>query len=401
MLFRITPRITSPSVLALAALLGACASPMSGGAAAGTAAAPMREVGGFVVRLGTDTVSVEQFTRTLDRLEGRQVLRSPRLTLRDYSATLDADGAITQFELTVRNAARGAPTQQASIDFRSDTAVVRITRGDSVETLRVPAPRGSVPNLGYSLALYELPFARLRQAERDTLTLSIVPIGGTAALPLRIARAGTESVRVTNVAGTSRARIDEQGRLLGWDGRGSTLDITAERAANLDLDRLTAEFASREAAGQALGTLSPRDSVQAVIGGATLAVIYGRPSTRGRRIFGEVVPWNEVWRTGANQATHLRTDRALMIGGTEVPAGTYSLFTIPAPEGWTLIVNRQTGQWGTAYDATQDLARIPMPSETLTQPVERFTISIEPTTQGGTLRIAWDNTRASVPFTLR
>ena len=116
-------------------------------------------------------------------------------------------------------------------------------------------------------------------------------------------------------------------------------------------------------------------------------------------IFGETVKWGEVWRTGANEATHFRTDRDLTIGTIRVPRGTYTLWTIPARDGWTLIVNRQTGQWGTDYDKTQDVGRTQMKVATLSEPVEQFTIAIEPARTGsGVLIMRWDTTQATIPI---
>ena len=145
--------------------------------------------------------------------------------------------------------------------------------------------------------------------------------------------------------------------------------------------------------------LSPRDTATQTIGSAHLVVDYGRPSKRGREIFGGLVPYGAVWRTGANEATHFRTDRDLTIGTIRVPRGTYTLWTIPARDGWTLIVNRQTGQWGTDYDKTQDVGRTPMRVATLSEPVEQFTIAIEPARNGsGVLTMSWDTTQASIPI---
>lgn len=146
--------------------------------------------------------------------------------------------------------------------------------------------------------------------------------------------------------------------------------------------------------------LSPRDTVRLqIVPGRHVYVDYGRPSMRGRRIMGELVPFGRVWRTGANAATTLVTDVDLEIGGTRVPRGTYTLYTIPTPRGWTLIVNRQTGQWGTQYEAARDLARIPMRVTPLTRPVEQFTIALERGRGAtGTLALTWENTRAAVPI---
>src|SRR5688572_23924994 len=150
-----------------------------------------------------------------------------------------------------------------------------------------------------------------------------------------------------------------------------------------------------------LRILSPRDTTSQTIGSAHLMVDYGRPSKRGREIFGSLVPFGAVWRTGANEATHFRTDRDLTIGTVRIPRGTYTLWTIPERTGWTLIINRQTGQWGTDYDKLQDVGRTAMQVSSLPAVVEKFTIGIEPTRNGsGVLTMSWDTTRASVPLRL-
>ena len=131
--------------------------------------------------------------------------------------------------------------------------------------------------------------------------------------------------------------------------------------------------------------------------GKSVAIQYSRPSMRGRKIFGGLVPYDEVWRTGANAATSLKTDVALDIGGASVPAGGYTLYTLPDANRWKLIINKQTGQWGTHYDQSQDLARIPMNLTQRPAGLELFTISFEKT--GGDsaiLKLEWENTIASV-----
>jgi hypothetical protein len=131
--------------------------------------------------------------------------------------------------------------------------------------------------------------------------------------------------------------------------------------------------------------------------GKTVTIDYSRPSMRNRKIFGELVPYDQVWRTGANAATSLKTDVGLDIGGTTVPAGKYTIYTLPGMNSWQLIVNKETGQWGTKYDQGQDLARIPMKVSQRSAGLELFTISFDKT--GGdsaTLKLEWENTIASV-----
>ncbi len=146
-------------------------------------------------------------------------------------------------------------------------------------------------------------------------------------------------------------------------------------------------------ANRPLGQLSVRDTARSSVSGAEVWVDYGRPQKRGREIFGNVVPWNAVWRTGANAATQFSTMSDLVIGGATVPAGKYTLWTLPTPTGWKLIINKETGQWGTEYHAEQDLVRVDTKVETLPAPVEQLVIAFEP----GLLTFTWDKTRVSVP----
>lgn len=147
--------------------------------------------------------------------------------------------------------------------------------------------------------------------------------------------------------------------------------------------------------------LSPPATAEGVIGSNRILVHYSAPSMRGRKIMGGLVPFDKVWRTGANAATTLITQQDVRIGDLLVPKGTYTLYTIPTATAWTLIVNEQTGQWGTQYDQAQDLGRIPMTVRAIDEPVELFVISIEPRgARKGVLKLTWETTEASVPITL-
>jgi hypothetical protein len=143
---------------------------------------------------------------------------------------------------------------------------------------------------------------------------------------------------------------------------------------------------------------SPPGTASVTFGdGKTVTIAYSRPSMRGREIFGGLVPYGQVWRTGANAATSLKTDVDLTIGGAAVPAGSYTLYSIPSESGWKLIINKQTGQWGTAYDEKQDLARVDMKVAKNASPTEQFTISLEKSgATGATLKLDWASTTASV-----
>lgn len=128
--------------------------------------------------------------------------------------------------------------------------------------------------------------------------------------------------------------------------------------------------------------------MKATVGGAAVEVNYSQPSARGRTIMGGLVPYGEVWRTGANAATTISFDKDVQIEGKSLAAGTYSLYTIPGKEKWTIIFNSATGQWGTQYPEDKDALRVEVPAGKASEFVETFTISAD----GDHVSMAWENT---------
>jgi len=136
--------------------------------------------------------------------------------------------------------------------------------------------------------------------------------------------------------------------------------------------------------------------------GKTIHVDYSSPRMRGRKIFGGLVPYGEVWRAGANEATTFVVDTEVNVAGKTVPAGSYTLFTLPKEDGWMLIISKQTGEWGVPYPGeADDFARVPMKVGKLTAPLENFTISFDRAQNACTLRLEWETTRASVEISER
>jgi hypothetical protein len=145
--------------------------------------------------------------------------------------------------------------------------------------------------------------------------------------------------------------------------------------------------------------ISPHETTTGVVDGNHMTVVYGRPSMRGRKIWGGLVRWGTTWTPGADEATLLTTERPLLIEGQRVPGGTYSLYMVVDPQHPQLIVNTQTGQWHTIYTRSKDLLRVDVQREALPVPVEQLTIAILPRPEGGgTLAISWDTTRYAVRF---
>jgi hypothetical protein len=154
--------------------------------------------------------------------------------------------------------------------------------------------------------------------------------------------------------------------------------------------------------------LSPHETTGTVVDGDRVTVIYGRPYTKDpvdgkmRKIWGDLVPFDKVWRTGADESTLFITQKPIKVGDTTIPAGAYSLYTLPEENGASkLIINKEIGQWGTNYDEKQDLARIDLTKGATEKPVDQFTIKIEKNPSGGgVLKMEWENTEYSLPFTV-
>jgi hypothetical protein len=147
---------------------------------------------------------------------------------------------------------------------------------------------------------------------------------------------------------------------------------------------------------------SPAATVAAKIDGADIKIAYSQPSMRGRKIWGELVPFGEVWRTGANEATTITLPTAIVLGGKDVPAGSYTLWTLPAADGSaTLIINSETGQWGTNYNMKKDFTRVALKRTELDKAVEQFVIAIDAAPGGGVLKFTWDKLQYSVAFSVK
>ncbi|HXS97524.1 MAG TPA: DUF2911 domain-containing protein [Candidatus Limnocylindrales bacterium] len=151
---------------------------------------------------------------------------------------------------------------------------------------------------------------------------------------------------------------------------------------------------------------SPAETASVTVNGKQISIKYSAPSVRGRTIWGPdgilaKDPTAPVWRAGANNATALHTDADLTIGNLSVPKGDYTLYIQPTPGAFELIVNKQTGQWGTTYEKSQDLGRVPMKTGKTSAPVEQLKYTLTANGNRGTLTMEWENVSASVPFTVK
>lgn len=350
----------------------------------------------FVTRLGSDTLVVERFVyRSPTRIEAEVLLRVPRTTRTRYVLELSPAGELARFEAQ-------APNRRETIVRSGDSLRIVVETDSGRRERTVAADPRTLPFIDMVHWPYEIALLRLRASGAAE---SRVPLlAGQRPADFAFAAVGADSMTITHpTRGTMRLRVDRQGRLLGLDAGATTRKLVVERRPWMALEPLAARWTADDAAGRSVGALSGRAQVKGVVAGATITVDHGTPAKRGRAIWGALIPYGQVWRTGANQATHFTTDRPLVLGtgaaALSVPAGAYTLFSIPERDGGLLIVSRQTGQAGTAYDPAHDLGRVPLAARPLDEPVELFTIAVTETPTGGLLRLQWDRSELVVPFT--
>ncbi|MGD8699344.1 MAG: DUF2911 domain-containing protein [Gemmatimonadales bacterium] len=361
----------------------------------------------FIERLGADTMSVEVFARTPTGFEGDVLVRSPVTRVAHYEATLADDGTVERMHVrwtTPPENPDGPPPAEMTVTVEGDSATIELVGGQNPGTSKMAVPASVIPTVGknpQAFAVFEQAVMQARASGADRYPVAFLSAGRGRVQENAIVQMGPDSVSIDFFGNPIVAKVDASGYVLGRSGERTTLKLVGEPAAGLDFQTLAADFAARDARGEGLGVASPQATVETTIGGANLRVVYSRPAMRGRDIWGGLVPFGEVWRTGANAATEFSTDRDLDIGDVRVPAGTYTLFSQFTAESAHLIINRQTGQWGTAYDQARDLARVELAEESLTTPVERFTIAIEPAAEGASLQLIWDTTRYTVPIRVR
>ena len=380
---------------------------VSCGALVATVACSGAEERAYIERLGADTMAVEVYTRSATGFEGQLLTRNPVTRVASYTGTLSSEGTISRLEVdwhTPEENPEGPGPEHWSITIEGDSATVEHTVNGDSTTTRIEAPAGLIPQIGrtpWSYAIVEQAVKQAIASGSDSYPVQLMTGSRPQPSPNTITRVDSETVSWSFFGMAMTAQVDAEGKVLALSGSQTTVAVEGEAVTGIDFASMASDFAARDARGEGLGVPSPAANVDVTIGGAHLTVDYSQPAKRGREIWGGLVPHDAVWRTGANAATVFTTDRNLTIRGTRIPAGSYSLWTTFTASSATLIINSQTGQWGTAYDDSQDFARIMMDSEEIGDVVERFAITIEPADGGATMQFSWDQTRYSVPITMR
>ncbi len=371
---------------------------------------------GFVTMLGSDTISVESVTRQGNTLTSDEVDRFPRVEVRHTVVDLNNNGSILHLTMDIQTPSELPGQRNRKVIAEVANNKVHLSKIDSIGTVTRDFTSGGaivVAHVQQMYSLYELYFAAaLKQAAASKLAAGTpvqmrqfyidrefdrFPLGHATVTPRE---GGKAEVTHDWLSGTGEATIDSGYNMVSYSGARTTYKVQVTRLATPpDIKGIADRFEANEKEGGGVKSLSVRDTTSAQIGNATFTVDYGRPLLRGRTLLGDVIPYDYVWRTGANAATQFTTSTPIKLAGMQVPAGKYTLFTAPHTNGVELIVNKQTGQWGTEYNRSLDLGAARIKSEVASTPVEKFTISVLPSdNRHGSLVIEWGSFKWTAPI---
>lgn len=390
------------------ALLNACSAP------------PPAERYAFITTLGRDTIAVERVEKSHARMVTDGVDRFPFVRIRHSEFELAKDGKIRHMLMKIRTPNGRTPAERGrtvTADFAGNEVKIRVA--DSAQVRDTTFRTGgvlAVPHVSmmYSVIEHEIATA-LREGGAEHIAAGdsvhfrqFYPdrdVGPSFTLHhgyVHPMAHDTVELRHDWLAGTAVVTVDSTGRMQTYDGSRTTYKVLVRRTADTpDVDAIATRMTAAEAR-DGLRQLSVRDTVHASVGLAQFTIDYGRPLARGRRLIGDVIPYDYIWRTGANAATQFTTSRNIRLGTLDVPAGKYTLWTVPRADRVELAVNQQTGQWGTDYARSRDLGRTILKTESGRANVEAFTLSLAPTDAShATLVLEWGDFRWTAPIVVK
>ena len=373
---------------------------------------------GFIARLGNDTISVESVIRRGNKVVVNGVDRFPRVRRRHTEIELGPGSTIRHLVMDIHTPSEPANQRErhVTVDVTADS--VQILQTDDAGKLRHEFKTNGAVAMAHvpqMYSLYELYFdaafaraAALKRAAGDTVQLRQFYIDREFdRFPLhhgvvRLLSDNRAEIQHDWLSGTGQATFDSAGHMLSYSGARTTYLVEVQRLDSApDIPPIADRFEATEKAN-GFKQLSPRDTVRANIGNDSITIDYSRPLARGRVLVGGIIPYDRVWRTGANAATQFTTSAPIRLGGIQLAAGTYTLWTVPHQNGTDLIVNGQSGQWGTEYNRSRDLGTARMQTAALSTPVDQFTISVTANdARHGTLNLEWGSVRWTAPIEVR
>lgn len=357
----------------------------------------------FIAEWAGDTASIETYTILGNHMFGRAIHLYPEPHLCQFEFYYNTDGSIRTMDVQfydLNNTSVPLMTKTGFLPYRimmnSQKEVVDFRTIDQEGekqfthlTSRMDFSGGWIPILGQWQWLSDLV---IEDKLQDDLKFLSYPIGD---YDMEVTKSSNNTIVFkSDISAPITFMLDENRKIKEIDALGSPWNYTISRSDPINV----ADYSKRFAKKKIVGDPSPHEQFKREISGAQILMTYGRPAKRGREIFGNIVPFGEVWRTGAGPPTIFTTSKDLDFNGTIIPKGTYNLFTIPNETEWTLIFNTEEEAWGSAYRSEFDFAKIEMKSVGTDTVTEKFTIDIVKENDGAVLKMMWDRTMATMKF---
>jgi hypothetical protein len=360
----------------------------------------------FIAKMGTDTVMIETYNMVNNHLYGKAFIRIPEDYVGEFDIHFYPDGSIRTLKISAMDAGNSSvpfPGKSGMLSYyqnmlcQSDTCYWFASHpgGQGEYENKHPAP--SMDFLGGwtpILSLYEWNAMRLKNSGKLYLPLRMINdyIG---VYEIGIRTAGKDSLIFGGpFLEYARLKTNKEGRVIAIDGTGTPWNYHVSKHAPMDVDQV----AKRMMKTPSVGVPSPEVTEHFTVANSTIEVAYGKPYKRGRQIFGGIVPYDSLWRTGAGHPTVITLQDNIRMGKTTVPKGKYSLYTIPQPDKWTLIFNTDIKRWPTDPIRSKDFAQVNLKINKLKSPVQQFKIEIAEAGKGGIMKFIWDDVEAFTPF---
>jgi hypothetical protein len=355
-------------------------------------------------KLGSDTITTQYFEFDRKKIHSTIVNFTGSVTKYEAEGELDEVGDIKHVFskiFTLDSSGNWILTTDATNIFTGDSSVYTARRVGKEVIRRAVAGKGIISNAADAASVIVFPYMGFFAPRNVGDTLFHCQLVFGECRKYQVARLGKNELNVGSTAqGRLKLFVDEHGRMQGGDAIGSSVNwIASVERQKKNYGEYLNLMAQRRWSTGALAPRTFRDTARLALENNKIEVDYWRPYRRNREIFGAVVPWNRVWRTGANNATQLRSDEDLDFSGHKLSKGKYSIWTYPTQQGWELILNKQADIWGTEYDSTANLFEVPLIVEKTAEPVEVMKISLLPEDNHlARLLIEWEYYKAWANF---
>jgi hypothetical protein len=361
-----------------------------------------RDRGLVTYKLGTDTTTVQyfefddrkfhttifSFTGSIAKYEGDGELDEAGDLRKIFSKTFNLDST-----------ASWKLTGEGINAFNGDSTIYTATQNGK-QLRRAVGSKGIVFNVD-PISFFVFPYIGFFAPPKIGDTIFHCHLAFGECRNFQVARTGKSELKVgSSPLGKLKLFVDDRGRMEGIDAIGSSINVVASvQRDKKNYDQFLDAMAKRRWAAKSFAPRTFRDTARLVLENKKIEVDYWRPYRRNRQIFGAVVPWDRVWRTGANNATQIRSDDDLEFNGNKLTGGKYSIWTYPTETGWQLVFNKKADTWGTEYDSTADFFKVQMTVEKTAAPVEILTISLLPENNDtARLLIEWEYYKAWADF---